>query len=222
MPGSHRDLLVVLNPRKIEECLAAFDALPIDRLWIRNMSEYQIQEAWPQVMAEATGYDRLILASDDGIPRPHALRLVLDALDAGHPVATAYSNLSSTDFRVNLTKQPTKDAPSEDAYDLWHFNEVQAHRDPLVPTYFTGMCLTGMSRELWVKYPFQTFWDEPPGSCSDFVLSKRLVNAGVPIVACRDAFVFHVKETWNQADREVRKRLYIGLEPAAIELEVFA
>ena len=214
-----RDLLIVLNPRKIEECLTAFQALPIDKLWIRNMTEYEIQQRWPDVLELACDYNRLIVASDDGIPRPHALKQVRRLLSEGHPVVTGYSNLSSTDFRVNLTKSPTAEEPREDGYDLYTLNEVMEWPTPEVPSYFTGMCLTGMSHAMWQRYPFSTYWDAPPGSCSDFVLSRALVKDEIPIVAAREAFVFHVKQVWNQADSDPRKRLYVGKEPAELVLE---
>lgn len=213
-----RELLVILNPRRIEECLDAFRALPIDKLWIRNMSEFEIQERWPEILEAASDYDRLYLSSDDGIPRPHALKAVRHLAAEGHPVVTGYSNLSSTDYRVNLTKAPV-DVPKEEAYDLYALKEVMEWPQPSLPSFFAGMCLTGMSHSLWQRHPFRVYWNEPPGSCSDFMLSRSLNEAKVPIVAAREAFVWHTKETWNQADKEVRKRLYIGREPAEIVLD---
>lgn len=213
-----RDLLLILNPRRIEECLQAFRKLPIDRLWVRGMTEYEIQLAWPDILETAADYQRVIAQSDDGIVRPHALAEVIRLLDAGHPVVTGYSNLSAEDFRVNLTKKPPHPVPAEDSYDLYHLKEVMEYPTPEVPTYFAGMCLTGMSHAFWQRFPFLTYWNEHPGSASDLMLSTRLNEAGIPIVAAREAFVWHVKERWNLADREERKQLYLH-EPSEIVLE---
>lgn len=212
-----KNLLLVMNPRKIEECIRAFSELPVDKLWIRNMNEYQIQEAWPDVLELAGGYQQLIVASDDGIVRPHALAEIIRLLDAGHPVVTGYSNLSSTDFRVNLTKRPTAPAPGVDAYDLYTLAEIMEYPEPEVPTFFVGMCITGMSHAMWQRYPFGV-WSGPPGNASDFVLSKRLCEANVPMIAARDAFVWHTKEVWNQGDKDPRKALYLH-EPSSLDLE---
>lgn len=212
-----RELLLVMNPRRIEECLSAFRSLPIDRLWIRNMNEYQIQQAWPDILELAADYHDLIIASDDGIVRPHALAEVIRLLRAGHPVVTGYSNLSSTDFRVNLTKRPTAPEPGVGAYDLYTLAEVMEYPTPEVPTFFAGMCITGMSHSMWQRYPFQV-WDGAPGNASDFVLSKRLCEDEIPMLAAREAFVWHVKEVWNQADRDPRKALYLH-EASALDLE---
>jgi hypothetical protein len=86
-----------------------------------------------------------------------------------------------------------------------------------VPTYLAAMCLTGMSHEMWERFAFTTYWDGPPGSASDYMLSRELFDAGVPIVAAREAFVWHVKEEWNRADQEERKRLYID-QPSELTL----
>lgn len=209
-----RDLLVILNPRRIGECLAAFAGLDIDKLWVRNMTEPQIQEHWPQILDRAMHHDRLLVVSDDGVVRPHALQAVRELLDDGHPVVTGYSNLSSEDFRVNLTKGPLRtDVPTVEAYDLYTLAEVLEHPTAVVPTWFAGMCLTGMSVGLWERYPFRVTRN---GAQSDFSLAKRLEADRVPIVAAREGFVWHVKERWNDFDREPRKRLFVSGEPAGL------
>lgn len=204
-----RDLLIVLNPRRIEECTSAFSALPIDKLWVRSMSEYQIAHNWDYILGQAAEYQRLIVASDDGIVRPHALAEVQRVLNEGHPVATGYSNLASDDFRVNLTKTPQKRTLGPGAYNLYTLNEVMEYPDRNVPTYLTGMCLTAMSHPMWQRFGFRTYFDEPPGNASDFCLSEDLHDSNIPIVAAREAFVWHVKEKFNTLDRDPRKALYL-------------
>jgi len=215
------DLLVVLNPRRMAEPMAAFQRLPIDRLYVRGMREFDVESNWIEIMERTSGYERLIVAGDDGIVRPHALEAVQRLLDAGHPVVTGYSNLSETDYRVNLTKSPLKgDAPSEDAYNLWDLPAVMTYHFEAVPTYFSGYTLLGMERELWERYPFRVFggW---PGFGSDFSISKRITDDKVPIVAAREAFVWHQKAVWNHTDatpgRElVMDKAEIVLEPAQV------
>jgi hypothetical protein len=211
------DLLIILNPRRIEECLSAFRALPIDKLWIRNMTEYQIAGCWPEILERSKGYDRLIVQSDDGIVRPHALAEIIRLLDE-HPVVTGYSNLSSTDFRVNITRSPQAETIGTSAYDLYTLPEVMEAQADTLPTFLVALCITGMAHEMWGHFPFRTYFDEPPGNGSDFCLSRDLHAAGVPMVAARDAFVWHVKERWNTADLDPRKRLYLH-EPSELVLE---
>jgi hypothetical protein len=211
-----RDLLVILNPRQIKECISALADLQIDKLWIRNMSEIEIAEAWPKVLDMAMHHDRLILISDDAVVRPHALEAVQRLLDEAYPVVTGYSNLSSTDFRVNLCKSPLGPAPTVDAYDLFTLNDILESEFPAIKTWFTGMCLTGMSLAMWEQFPFQVTVN---GGQSDFTLCKRLEARQIPIVAAREAFVWHVKEVWNRIDVEPRKRLLLD-EVSALVMEL--
>ena len=207
-----------MNPRRIPECITAFQGLDIDKLWIRNMYEADIVEVWPKILKAAKGYDRLIMASDDGVPRQHALDAVTALLDEGHPVVTGYSNLAYNDMRVNISKMSNYEKPAVNAHQLYTLTEVMEYQEPVVPTVLVGFALTGMPYELWERFGFSV-WNDFPGNASDFCLSKKLVEAEVPMVAARDAFVWHVKEQWNLPDKDDRKRLLINSEPRALELE---
>jgi hypothetical protein len=209
-----KDLLLVMNPRRIEECIAACRELRIDKLWIRNMSELEIDQRWGEVMALAEGYDRLLIFSDDAVVRQPALDAVLELLDEGHPVVTGYGNLDMTDFRVNLNKARLLDQGYVDAYDFYTLGEVWSYPDKAVPTTLVGFALTGMAYDLWERFPFQAHQG------SDWSLSRRLTDAGIPMVAARGGFIWHVKEKWNRNwDEDPRKKLLVGVEPALLELE---
>jgi hypothetical protein len=202
--------------------MRAFAELAMDRLWVRNMDELDIEKSWPAILDAASAYDRMILISDDGVVRQHALDAVVGLLDDGRPVVTGYSNLDATDLRVNLNRIPLLEQSEPDQYDFYTLGEVLCWPDRAVPTTFCGFALTGMSRELWARFPFNANYG------SDFSLSRRLGAQGIPIVGARDAFVWHVKEKWNQRDQDPRKHSHVALypgdgsEPAAIELEVAA
>jgi len=213
------DLLVVLNPRRIAECNEAIDALSIDKLWLQNYSEAQIQDMWPEVLEASEDYERLFILSDDTIPRPKALRRVRSLLNRGHPVVTGYCNLDSSDARVNVCKAALGAYPAPDAYPWRTFEEMLEYPQEVVPTTFVGFCLTCMSWELWKRFPYRL---HDHGNSADFQLSKRLTAAKVPMVAHRDAFVMHVKEQWCFPDKEERKKLLVGIEPAEMRLEQMA
>lgn len=218
------DLLLVLNPRRIPACLAATHELQIDKLWIRNLCEYDIAERWDEVLELSEGYENLVVFSDDAIVRQNALDSVL-ALLKEHPVATGWANLAGNDMRANLCKTPLGPEPAPGAYDLYTVTEAFGYPDPVIPTHLVGFALTAMSRELWTRFPFQVWkgadgnYDERPGNASDFCMSKRLDEAKVPMVAAREGFIWHVKDVWNVPDADPVKRLLIGHEPAEITLE---
>lgn len=199
--------LLIFNPRRITECITALERLPIDKFWLTGYTERQLTDVIPKVIAENPSYTHWLVESDDGLMHPDTLDPILQALADGHHVVTGYSNLDAEDMRVNLTKTPFKcDEPILEDYDMYHLSEVISWPDWLVPTFFAGYAFTGMDTAMWADYPFEPIqtW------ASDWSLCKRLQNDGVPIVACRDAFTWHVKEVVNQMDEEPRKRLLVG------------
>lgn len=210
------DLLVVLNPRRIPECLAAIEGLEPDILWLRNLSEYQIQEEWPGLLDRYSEYDRWVIVGDDCVPRQHALDAVLNLSDEGHPIVTGWSNIAETDMRSNLAKSPLKgDEPAPKAYNLYTAREVFCWLTPEVPTYLTGLTLCAATVDFWREYPFQVFgWGG--GWASDYHLSKRLERDGVPIVGARDGFCWHYKHMWGRQDPD--KKILAGIEEPEIVL----
>lgn len=187
------DLLVVLNPRNIPECMKALDELPIDKLYLRGWTERAIADgAWKLVMDRKV--DWLWVTSDDVIIRPPALKAVR-TLSKQHPVVTGYAQRSHTEWIVNLTDAPLSQSfPDPTSYSFRSFAEVVSYPDPVVPTWFTGMSLTGMSLEMWKQFPFDCY--ENPGYASDFHLSWRLQKAAIPIVAAREGFCYHWRHDW--------------------------
>lgn len=211
-----KPLLAILNPRRIHECLDSYELLTTPRAYLTGYTEHEIQTtAWPQLItgARERGHTHMLIVSDDTVVTQRAVDHVLALLDDGHPAATGYCNLDAIDSRVNLALEPIADKPATDAFEMPRLAAVLAGPDTF-QTYFAGLALTGMSLDMWDRYPFQV-WGRPPGCCSDFMLCHRLQNDGVPITAHREAFIYHLKERWNYLDVETRKRLLIGeVEPA--------
>lgn len=223
-----KPLLLVMNPRRIARCITAIESLPIDKVWMTAMWEKELEPVIDKivddVIAGPDGYTHLILLSDDTVPTPKSLALVLAALEEGHPVVTGYCNLDSKVPHVNLTKSPFKhvDQSYGNDYDWFTRDEVEAWPDPIVPTCFGGACLTAMSRELWKQFPFRcnTHPGAEMGYCSDWNLCVRLQAAGIPIVAPRGAFVHHVKEDWtSMVINDPEKRLLNGLIPSEVRYD---
>lgn len=190
------DLLLILNPRRLEPCLTALGALEIDKAWFTGYTEQQLVEEVATVVEE-TNYEHYIMVSDDVAPSQYALDAVREQLAMGRPVVTGYSNLVRWDDRVNLTRSPFGEMPPK--FDWYTLHEVTCHPDAAIKTGYVGFSLTAMPRELWQRYPFYAFpgtIDGPPcdGAQSDVALSLRLQRDGIPMVAARSAFVYHYKE----------------------------
>lgn len=219
-----RALLFVMNPRAIPECLDAIEALDVDRCWLTGMREVDLVPHFASVV-ESTDYDVYLAVSDDAVPTQEALDAVLDLLEQGWPVATGFCNLDEGEYAnvVNLTRKPLgSHMPGPDVYVTYTLDEVMAYPTDPVPTWFAGFSLTGMRRELWQRYPFEVLHPETGGSCSDFLLSWRLQQDDVPIVAPKAGWFRHVKERWNVADSRPGKRLLVGEVEPRVRLEVLA
>ena len=115
-----------------------------------------------------------------------------------HPVVTGYANLDVTDFRVNLCKKPLLGQPWPGSFHFYTLGEVVSYPKPAVPSTLAGFALTGMAMEFWQRYRFDC------DGGADFNLSKRLAGKGIPIVAAREGFIWHVKEKWGKRDKDRR------------------
>jgi len=209
-----RPLLLVLNPRRIPECVDAIKSLPIDKVWLQNYTEHQLCDVIPQVLSQSE-HDLIGVVSDDGAPTPQALDAVLSLTRPG-TVITGWCRLDETSDLVNLSTEPlTTSVPCIEAYTNPTADWVYAHPTNEVATYFAGHSLTFMWRDQWDAYPWACHGGEP-GYASDLALSWRLQQAGVPIIAARDGEHRHVKALWNHLDGTPGRELLIGKEPARV------
>jgi hypothetical protein len=217
-----RPLLLVLNPRDIRECVESISRLPVDKAWLRSYTEEELATVVPRVISEAdASYDYFLIVPDDCVVTPGALAAVLEQAER-HEVVTGFTRLDATHPLVNLTTRPLiGDEPVPGAYDFYSYADVLAHEGPTLATGFVGFAVTGMSRELWERFPFRARGCGPTACCSDFDLSVRLRDAGVTMTAVTGGYVEHVKITWGERDcgKDPRKRLLIGERPSEVIYE---
>jgi hypothetical protein len=168
--------------------MEALESLHIDKVWLKNWTERELVSVIADVIAN-TDHDVIGLVSDDTTPTQAALDSILDAFEPSS-VYTGYCNMDDTTEDVNLSSAPliVQDQASYDCYTFPPKSEVE-NGDALYRSWFTGFAMTFMSREMWLRFPFDCVGD--PGYQSDYRLSVRLQEAGVPIFAPRDAFMYH-------------------------------
>lgn len=211
-------LLIILNPRAIAECIDALrDLRGVDKAWCSYYTETDLEAVLPRLIDELA-YRRYMILSDDTIPTQNALDQVLDLADE-YPdaVATGWCNLDSVSDRATYNPLPLRNesGPTLDAYSFASIEQARSLTEP-ARTYFHGYVLTTMSREIWQRYPFQSY----NGHASDYHQCLRLQADGVPIYTIGAAEVFHVKETANRLDVAYDKRLLIGERPSRVTLEL--
>lgn len=185
-----KPLLMVMNPRKIPQCMEALEALQIDKVWLKNWTERELVSVIADVI-ENTDHDVIGLVADDTIPPQSSLDLILDAFEPSS-VYTGYCNMEEGQEEVNLSKTPLKvqDVANHSCYEFPLRKEVESG-EGLFRSYFAGFAMTFMSRDMWLKYPFKCVGD--PGFQSDYQLSLRLQADGVPIFAPVGAFMKHLR-----------------------------
>lgn len=203
-----RPLLLIMNPRRMRECLDSFAALTVPRAYMTGFTERELCSVIPEIIA-STDYTHYVIVSDDTVVPQRAVDAVYAHLD-GHPVVTGWCNLDEQSALCSVVDKPlVGDAPTADSYSFMHWTRVVMHPDDLIRTWFSGMCLTGMAREMWQRYPFSVF-QGGNGYASDYRLCWRLQQDEVPIMAVREGVVTHVRERWDVPDPDPRKRLYLG------------
>jgi len=207
-----RTAVVVLNPREITEVIDGILSLNVDTVWVSNMREVDVAPAINRAIKQSN-YDRYFVLSDDCVPTVEAFAAITDLHDQGHPVVTGYGNLDAVQDLCGITtNELPPPPPGLQSYAFTKTADAQAHEGPISTT-FAGLVLTGMSRDMWLRYPLAV---TVYGGQMDYELSYRLGVDGVPIVAPPDAFCHHLKEIANQLDRAPEKRLLIGERPPSI------
>lgn len=208
-------LLVVMHPRRIPAAVEAFDALDADIAYLSGGTESQAMDMFTDVLA-GSDHDHLIVTADDVIVTQPALDAVVAALEDGVEVATGWCLLDRASSWSNVTDELlVGNIPRWAAYRFLQARAVWA-QPARFETGFVGLALTGMSRQLWERFPMACFDPEGKGWASDFHLSVRLRDAGIPMTAVRDAYVEHLKEKWTYSDRSEEMRLLIGEIPREV------
>lgn len=202
-------LLVVLNVRDLPAAMTSYRRLAVDQLHVRAHYEHDALATINHAV-EQLPYRRFSIVSDDCAVPPAAFAAVRD-LARTHDAATGYCRLDDESPFSNITITPLASPhPERRAYRWATIDHVGA--GPAVQrTWFAGMCLSTFSRDLLRSFPLAAYpqivdpaagyylhpdgRNEPfdKGCASDFHLSIRLQNAGVPIMAARDGFCRHHK-----------------------------
>ncbi len=204
---------MVMQGRQIQRCLDSYEALPIDKMYFKGFCEKQLEKPITDFI-EQTNYQHYIITSDDQVISRQALALIQEGLKK-HDVVTGYCTLPDDSTKVNLCKLPLEDPiPRRSSYDWMRLSYVNSFPDEYIPTTFAGFFLTGMSRQLWRRFPFRCYGILPEslvtpwlvrrlhdyglvsqsikGFSSDYNLCRRLASNGIRIHAAKGAIIEHL------------------------------
>ena len=205
------DCLLIMNARKIPECISAFEALDIDKVWFKAFTEQGLEAPIVKFISESS-YDNYIIASDDLVPNQLALDVVRKGLEK-HEVFTGWCDMSPDNWRGSVRLSPFVGNYAffviTHAITQLHAITYGLRLNSFPPceevenikgefrTYFASLTYTGMRKSLWERFPFMVYhppWNKNPlqGFGSDFMLSQRLNKAKIPIMCDSKAFVYHL------------------------------
>lgn len=206
-------VLMVMHAREIPECLEAFHNLKgVDKVWFRGYTEIELERVTSEFI-RGSDYSHYLLASDDLIPTQKGLDEVLKGLES-HDVFTGFSNMYPTSERVNLMLEGYSLGYR---FSFWLYHKaanikiarmgVSATkaawfaRMAQIPkgefqTWFVGFSFTGMTRDLWLRFPFLCVHDRS-GWGSDAVMSLRLARDFIPAYSNNEAFFYHLASAKN-------------------------
>lgn len=192
------------------------------KVWLKYFTEWQLKSVIASVV-RSSAYERYTVISDDCIVTQRAYDSVLQLHEDTEPgaVITGFCNLDVNSNLVNLTKYPFvgSSEPTKESYIWYSQEEIDNWPDTEpVTTYFAGMSLTCMSRNMWRKFPWDCF-GPPLGWAADYHLALRLRDAGVSIFAPKDGFVYHTKPDWLIHKAPPGREILVGKRIPTIKWE---
>ena len=207
-----KNLLLILKVRQIDYVLNSYRNYNMNRVFVCGYKESELEDMgiFSSIVQQAKekGYTHISVVSDDGLINNKAFDKVLE-LSKKYPVTTAFCKIDKKSTLVNLAKSPliSNKPYSLGDYNLYDYSELPNNQD--IKTYFTGMALTTMSIDLWQQFPFKCYRvsHAPNGYASDYYLSKRLQDSGIPIFTHIDTEIIHEKEAHST---NIGQTLFIG------------
>ena len=94
---------------------------------------------------------------------------------------------------------------------LLSFGEVQNKGDNYFETLFTGWAFTGMARDVWLNYPFQTSWIGN-GTDAQFVMRYLESSPENKIYTHKDSYFIHLKEKETKNNPYLKRNWLVGEE----------
>lgn len=197
-------VLLIMNPRVIPEVIKSFKSIRLPKVWFRGYNLKEVTYAMNHYIS-ISNFRYYIVVSDDVIVTSDAVDKVCYYLKK-YDVFTGYCNLHLETDEVNLCKEPltlkNNKYPVLSDYKWFTQKEVDKE-DDVFETFIIANSLTGMKKDLWLKFPTGVYFN-PKGKyphcycSSDHNLSYRLSSAGIKMYTHRECFVKHLKKNQNK------------------------
>jgi len=198
--------LLVMQPRNIKPALESYKkSFDIPIVFFRAFTEPQVTIQLNKYIKEHD-YTHYVIIGDDAIVTRQAADTVLKYTESSEcDVFTGWMNMHinpdggfSDESTVNQNIIRCDDpswGPQRKEYGTWiTMDQMRQLPLELVRTSYANFALTGMTKELWEKFPISCW---PNGNSSDHHLSLRLQNKGVKVWTHPKAFIRHLRRGWS-------------------------
>jgi len=189
--------LIILKASHIFEVVDSIKEINMDKAWFVGYDEIQLSVVIPSFI-QNTDYDYYWVTSHDLILNQVGVNCLVKTLEEKEPyinAVTGYCNLSLDDPRMTISSEPidfSGGAPTADSYNFITKKEIKAIKDDVFETYFVNWGMSGMSKHLWLKYPFTPSAGEIDRSDLSFTL-RFLKDESNKIFSHKSSFFLHLK-----------------------------
>ena len=194
------NVIMIMNARNLSGFRDCMDKLNVSKVWFKGFREYELNTEINKFIQE-TNFDNYYIVSDDLVIQPQDFELLQEKLKI-YPIVTGWGvwrqNLDWTTIHLQ-DKLHIYNHGSNLPMFKKHYNIVKTYEIDTLPdefeTAFTGWFYTGIRRDIWLKYPYQTMstnaWTS--AASTDAHWSKRILSDGKYKQMCfKQARVLHL------------------------------
>lgn len=178
-------VLMVLSVREIQSVKECIDKLDCEKIWFKGYKEFELAPILNDFIKNSN-FKNYFIAPDDLIIDPENFDSLKKHLNFYDIVSGWGMYRQNSDYTTIVNPANFKNFISKYAYCnpltsmsiLNHaYKPHELYNLPdVIETTFTGWFFTGMSKKIWMEYPYQTLnW---PWSSSDILFSKRIFDEG--------------------------------------------
>lgn len=203
----HDTVLMVLSIRNIQSVIDCNLNLPCEKIWFRGYKEYELAPIINDFVNNSN-FKYYFITSDDALIRKENF-IELQRQIQHHQIVSGWSlyrqnahyttivkpdKFNNHIFKLNFTTPFIANNILTHCYKTYEINALPE----LIETAFTGWCYTGMHKDIWQQYPFQTLqW---PFSSSDLLFSRRVIQDKLyKMYIVKKAHVIHLSHFYNKS-----------------------
>ena len=195
-----KNVLMIMNARNLSAFKECVNKLNISKVWFKGYREFELNDEINKFIQE-TNFDNYFIVSDDLVINKKDFEFLENQLNY-YPIVTGWGvwrqNWDWTTIhlqdKLHTFNQGDKLPIFKKHYNIVKTYEIDSMPD-VIETAFTGWFYTGIRRDIWLKYPYQTMSIKPwmPGASTDAHWSKRILKDNIYKQMCfKQARVSHL------------------------------